>query len=97
MSQLLNKVTLILLQFSRHIEQVIPRKIDKDFKTHAVRLVMEQSISVTQASADLGIGKSTLQQWIHEHKVYGESAFSGKGYLRAEDERLKRFLVLTER
>ena len=66
----------------------MPAKFDKEFKRNAVDLVLEKKISISRASKDLGIGLSTLQRWIRELKVSGESAFPGKGHLKPEDERL---------
>lgn len=68
----------------------MPVKFDKEFKTHAVRLVVEEGVSVSRASKDLGVGLSTLQRWVRELKAHGKSAFPGKGHLRADDERLKK-------
>jgi len=68
----------------------MPRKFDLDFKINAVRLVLEEGITIRQACADLGIGQSTLERWIEEHKKHGKAAFPGKGRLRPDDEKLKK-------
>jgi transposase len=67
----------------------MPRKYDIEFKINAVRLVSEQGLTVSQASADLGIGLSTLERWISEHKRHGAAAFPGKGKLRPEEDKLR--------
>lgn len=66
------------------------RKFDKEFKRNAVNLVLDKKISINRASKDLGIGLSTLQRWLRELKASGESAFPGKGYLKPEDEHLRK-------
>ncbi len=68
----------------------MPAKFNKEFKVNAVRLVVEDGVSVSRASKDLGVGLSTLQRWIRELKTQGKSAFPGKGHLRPEDERVKK-------
>ena len=68
----------------------MPKKFDKDFKLNAVLLVLEHGVKISKASADLGIGLSTLQRWLREHKQHGTSAFPGKGHLRTEDEKLRK-------
>lgn len=67
----------------------MPKKIDKEFKHNAVRLVIDQGLSIDKVSYDLGIGRSTLGRWIREYKQHGSSAFPGKGHLKPEDEKLK--------
>jgi transposase len=68
----------------------MPRKYDLEFKINAVRLVSEQGLTVSQASQDLGIGLSTLERWISEHKQHGAAAFPGKGNLRPDDDKLRK-------
>ncbi len=68
----------------------MPRKYDLEFKINAIRLVIEEGLAVTQASQDLGIGLSTLERWISEHKQHGAAAFPGKGKLRPEDDKLRK-------
>ncbi len=67
------------------------KRFDKDFKLNAVRLVHEGKLTVKQVSQDLGVGYSTLERWIREIRAHGEkSAFPGSGYLKPEDERLRK-------
>lgn len=67
----------------------MPRKYDIEFKINAVRLVSEQGLTVSQASSDLGVGLSTLERWISEHKQHGAAAFPGKGKLLPEKDKLR--------
>ena len=67
----------------------MPRKYDLDFKINAVRLVLDQGLKVAQVSSDLGVGLSTLERWISEHKQHGAAAFPGKGNQRPDDAKIK--------
>ncbi len=67
------------------------KKFDKDFKLNAVRLVHEGKLTVKQVSQDLEVGYSTLERWIREIRAHGEkSVFPGSGYLKPEDDRLRK-------
>jgi len=62
------------------------RQFDKEFKGQAVRLVLEQGLSVGQASKDLGIGESTLAKWI---SVYRQANPRSEVLTVSEKEELK--------
>ncbi len=66
------------------------RLYDKEFKLNAVRLVLEEKLTLRKVSKDLGIGKSTLEKWIRDIKKHGITAFPGKGKIRADDERVRK-------
>lgn len=68
----------------------MPRKYNIEFKINAVRLATEQGLTVKQVSQDLGVGLSTLERWISEHKQHGAAAFPGKGHLRPDEDKLRR-------
>ena len=44
------------------------RRFSKEFKADAVRLVVEQQLSTKQAAEDLGIGQTTLENWVRKHR-----------------------------
>lgn len=44
------------------------RRFSDEYKTDAVKLVVEQGVSITQASKDLGIGESTLSKWVQKRR-----------------------------
>jgi transposase len=44
------------------------RKFTNEFKCEAVKLVLEQGLSIAQAGRDLGIGETTLGKWIDREK-----------------------------
>lgn len=56
------------------------RKVyDRQFKIAAVKVALEEEISVTQVAKELGVNGNVLRRWINEYKEYGESAFPGYG------------------
>jgi len=44
------------------------KTFDDDFKKNAVRLVLEERMTIAQVSEDLGLGKSTLSKWLAQHR-----------------------------
>ena len=60
----------------------------KDFKTEAVRLVLEKKRSSKAVERELGIGKGIIYRWVKEYKDEQENAFPGKGNCRADEEEL---------
>ena len=55
------------------------RNYDRQFKMAAVKLVLNEDVSVSEAAKELCIHYNTLYQWINEYDKYGESAFPGNG------------------
>ena len=55
------------------------RSYDKQFKMAAVKLVLENNMSVLEVSKELDIHYNSLYRWISEYEEYGESAFPGHG------------------
>jgi transposase len=45
------------------------RQFTKEFRAEAVRLVLEQKQSITEAAQDLGIWPSCLARWIEQAKA----------------------------
>lgn len=63
---------------------------DKEFKLSAVKMVLEEGLSVAQVSRDLGINENSLHNWKKKYLEDKENAFPGKGRLKPEDEELRR-------
>jgi transposase len=63
------------------------RKFTNEFKSEAVKLVLEQGVSLSQASRDLGLGNSTLCSWISKFK---EGLLLPGSAAREEKEEVKR-------
>lgn len=72
------------------------RQFSEEFKLDAVRLVLENGVTGEQAAKDLGIGYSTLQNWISRYRAQhrAESPVAAEEsdlvkQLRAENHKLK--------
>ena len=55
------------------------RSYDKQFKIAAVKLILDDDMSVAEAGKALNIHYNSLYRWINEYEEYGESAFPGHG------------------
>ena len=55
------------------------RSYDKQFKMAAVKLVLEEDMTVAEVAKELSIHYNSLYRWISEYEEYGESAFPGHG------------------
>jgi len=55
------------------------KSYERKFKIAAVKLVMEENMSVSQVAKELAIHYHSLYRWISEYVEYGESAFPGHG------------------
>lgn len=63
------------------------RRPSEEYKAEAVKLVLEQGLSVKQAALDLGVGKSSLDKWV---RVWRERKACDVEITPAELEELKR-------
>jgi len=76
------------------------RKYDPDFKREAVRLVVEENLSVREVERNLGITYGVLKGWIQKHRDHQDAAFVGSmsplspeaelKQLRKENDQLRR-------
>ena len=62
----------------------------REFKIEAVKLVMEQDYSISQAVESLGISGNVLRKWRDKLEQQGQEAFPGKGKLTAADDELRK-------
>jgi transposase len=65
------------------------KKFAKEFKESAVKLVLEQGVSIPQAAAELGVSLSALGKWVSQSRAKGGSAFPGSGHLSPEEQKIK--------
>jgi transposase len=63
----------------------------KEFKLEAVKLVLEQALSITEASQKLGVAHSSLSRWAHDFQNNGAHSFPGKGKLLPWEQEKKEF------
>ena len=66
------------------------RQYTRDFKLEAVRMVVEQGLSVIQVAKDLGVDRSLISTWRNRFLTDGSVAFPGAGRRKPEDEELRR-------
>ena len=66
------------------------RKYDKQFKEEAVKLVTEGGRQVTETARSLGIHENLLRTWKRKHREDPSGSFPGKGYVKPQDEELRR-------
>jgi transposase len=66
------------------------RSYTREFKTEAVRQVVEQNRSVAEVARELGIGAGLLGLW--KQQVLGDpvNPFPGKGRVKVAEEELRR-------
>ncbi len=63
------------------------RRFTTEFKLEAINLVLEHSRKVTEVSATLGIGKSTLQTWLRQYRLEQQGITPEKGKALTEEQR----------
>jgi transposase len=60
------------------------RKLSREFKIEAVRLVTDRGVAVAQAARDMDVAKSVLRRWMRELTAAPAAAFPGNGQMRAD-------------
>ena len=65
------------------------RQFDQDFRDNAVRLALEKKIKLSDLVKDLGIGRSTLNKWMSNHRK-GNPISSGLSPEQKEIKRLQK-------
>ena len=60
------------------------RKVSREVKIEAVRLVTERGVAAAQACRDLDLAESVLRRWMRELTAAPVAAFPGNGLQRAE-------------
>lgn len=66
------------------------KKYSKEFKLETIELSRTSGKSDSQLERELGLGKGSLYNWRKQLERDGEQAFPGKGYLKADDEYVRR-------
>jgi len=67
-------------------------RFSEEFKAEAVQLVLDQGVPPGQASKDLGIGLSTLDKWLKQHREKSKPAELTEDE-RSEIKRLRKELI----
>lgn len=55
------------------------RKLSRDFKIEAVRLVTDRGVAVAQATRDLDVAESVVRRWMRELTATPATAFPRNG------------------
>ncbi len=55
------------------------RTFNREFKLAAVKLVIDDELTVRLVSKELNIHYNSLYRWVNEYEEYGESSFPGRG------------------
>jgi len=45
------------------------RRFSEEYKQEAVKLVLDQGVSIKDAALDLGLGASTIDKWVRERRA----------------------------
>ena len=65
------------------------RTYDKEFKVNAVNLYKKSGQSFNTIAQELGIGKSTLSNWVYGYSKHNNESFPGKGHVKSSEEEIK--------
>ncbi len=63
------------------------KRFTTEFKLEAINLVLEHNRKVTEVSATLGIGKSTLQTWLRQYRLEQQGIAPKQGKALTEEQR----------
>ena len=73
------------------------RRYDPDFKREAVRLVVEDGVSIREVERSLGITYGVLKGWLQKHQEHQDAAFVGGVAPNSPEAELKRLRKENER
>ena len=60
-----------------------------EFKTQAVKRVIEDGLSAAQVARELGINHGTVMEWVRRYKEDEKEPFVGSGNLRSEAKKIR--------
>ena len=73
------------------------RTYTPEFKTEAVKLVIEQGYSVAEAARSLGLNENLIRNWKQALERIGTGAFPGQGKLPVVEDELRRLRAENKR
>lgn len=68
----------------------IRKSYTPEFKLRAVKMVLEQKLSVAEVARRLGVGANLLHLWRKAVLAQGPHAFPGSGHLTPQEDELRR-------
>jgi transposase len=63
---------------------------DRKFKEQVVKRILNKETSIGKMAEELDLHYTTIRNWVRQHNRDGQDAFPGKGYLKSEDEALRK-------
>lgn len=66
------------------------RKLSRQFKLEAVRLVKDWGVAVAQAARDLDLHENVPRKWIRQFADDPQHAFPGHGQMKPEQQEIDR-------
>jgi transposase len=66
------------------------KKFDRAFKEQVVLRIMAGESTIADAAKELNVHYTTVRDWVRYYKRDGESAFPGSGYVKPEDEEVRK-------
>jgi transposase len=66
------------------------RTFSKEFKEHAVRLIVEEGRPASEVARELGVNPNNLYQWKIKYLDNKETAFPGRGNMVGEKAEIKK-------
>ena len=68
-----------------------------EFKLQAVKMVLEQNLSVAEVARRLGVGENLLHTWKKAVLKDGTKAFPGSGHLTPQEEEIRKLRAEVKR
>jgi len=65
-------------------------RYDDEFKTHAVKMVVEQDRTISAVASDLGVSQPTIRRWVRQATKPESSKDKRIAELEAENKKLKK-------
>ncbi len=71
-------------------------RYDDEFKTHAVKMVVEQDRTISAVASDLGVSQPTIRRWVRQATKPESSKDKRIAELEAENKKLNKQLANTK-
>lgn len=71
-------------------------RYDDEFKTYAVKMVVEQDRTISAVASDLGVSQPTIRRWVRQATKPESSKDKRIAELEAENKKLKKQLANTK-
>lgn len=65
-------------------------RYDSEFKELVVQRILSGETTASKMAQELDLHYTTVRDWVRHYKRDGQNAFPGSGYLKPEDEELRK-------